>query len=265
MVDRETEVDFNTMITPETFLMGLRSPEIAEESSPGQFVMIRAGKGMDPLLRRPFSVAGIREDGLVLILYRVIGRGTKILAEVRKGERLPVMGPLGRGFQRPGEITRPILVAGGIGVAPLFFLAQALNRRDMEFMAGYGSSKEIIDTKQIFPAPPDITYSTDDGTLGHPGMVTDLLDKYLSQNRGEEKSFSIFACGPLPMLKRVAATAADRDIPLQVSLEAAMACGLGACQGCAVNVLSLEGGIHYYRVCSEGPVFPGNALDWSRL
>ena len=265
MIDRETEVDFNRMIAPKTFLMGLRSPEIAGESRPGQFVMIRAGKEMAPLLRRPFSLCGIREDGLVLILYRVIGRGTKILAEIRKGDRLPLMGPLGRGFQPPGERTRPLLIAGGIGVAPLFFLAQFLNRGDVEFMAGYGSSEEVIDTKQIFPVPPDITYSTDDGTLGHSGLVTDLLDEYLSQNRGEEKSISIFACGPLPMLKRVAATASERDVPLQVSLEAAMACGLGACQGCAVNASSREGGIHYYRVCSEGPVFPGNVLDWSRL
>ena len=125
MIEQHIEIVFNNRINSDTFLMGLRSPEIVKAARPGQFVMIRVRAGSDPLLRRPFSICGIRDD-LFLVLYRVVGQGTAIMAEIREGERLSVLGPLGVGFDVPKSEQVPLLVAGGIGIAPLFFLAQSM-------------------------------------------------------------------------------------------------------------------------------------------
>ncbi|MFH1351098.1 MAG: dihydroorotate dehydrogenase electron transfer subunit [Pseudomonadota bacterium] len=266
MIDQITEVAFNHKIAPDTFLMGLRSRDVKAWAKPGQFVMVRVREGVDPLLRRPFSVCGVREDGLLLILYRVVGMGTSIMAETREGERLWVLGPLGQGFELPKGDQTALLVAGGIGMAPLFFLAQALKTRNnpFQFMVGFRSSTEIIPIGQVVGHPIELSIATDDGTEGHAGPVTDLLTEYLDQHERDIGSVSVYTCGPLPMLKKVAALVADRNIPCQVSLEAAMACGLGACQGCAVKSSHAEKR-DYYHVCKDGPVFPVQNIEWKDI
>ena len=264
MFEQYVEIVFNKKIISGTFLLGFRSEEIVTTAKPGQFVMIRVRSGVAPLLRRPFSISGTEGDDLFFILYRVVGPGTAIMAETKKGERLSVLGPLGKGFEIPKNNQIPLLVAGGIGVAPLIFLAQTVKSRPVQFMMGFGSASEIIAIDWMGRLPVDVSIATDDGTSGHAGPVTDLLEAYLRQNRGLKDSLSVFTCGPGPMLKKLAALTIDHDIPCQVSMEAAMACGLGACQGCAVKASSDEKRA-YFHVCKEGPVFPVQAIDWKNL
>ena len=261
MIEEHAEIAFNQRMNSNIWLMGLMSPGIAREARPGQFVMIRVRSGMDPLLRRPFSVCAVRDD-LFLVLYRVIGQGTSIMAEeLRERDRLPVLGPLGRGFELPRERKNILLVGGGIGVAPLVFLAETTKDRDLCFMMGFGSASGIITTEKVLSASVPIAISTDDGTAGHHGPVTDLLEQYVNQQGAQTGSVGVFACGPKPMLKKVAAMTTSLRVPCQVSLEASMACGLGACQGCAVKAAKEEER-SYYHVCRDGPVFQAQAIDW---
>ncbi|MFH1489421.1 MAG: dihydroorotate dehydrogenase electron transfer subunit [Pseudomonadota bacterium] len=261
MIEASAKIVFNREVNPETFLMGLKSAAIAREARPGQFVMVRVGSGMDPLLRRPFSVFGIEGD-IFLILYRVVGRGTAVMADCREGERLSVLGPLGRGFEMPDAGFNALLVGGGMGVAPLFFLARKLGKG--KFMMGFGTSREVIRPDLKGALQVDVSIATDDGTEGHPGFVTDLLEDALGKTPREKADLQIFACGPMAMLKKVAAKAMHHDIPCQASLEASMACGLGACQGCAVPASPREKKA-YFHVCQDGPVFPADRLDWDKL
>ncbi len=263
MIDQVSEIVFNKRVATDTFFIGLRSPQIAAEARPGQFVMIKVGQGIDPLLRRPFSICGIREDDLVLILYRVVGRGTTIMCDAREGESLSVLGPLGSGFEMPHKGESPILTAGGMGIAPLIFLASIMGPGSFTFLAGFGSAEEIAATDEIGLSGLDLSLSTDDGSAGHRGLVTELLEDHLAGFNGNINP-AVFACGPLPMLKEVAAITLDKHVPCQVSLEASMACGLGACQGCAIR-RSSEQGMAYYHVCQDGPVFDVKSLDWEAL
>lgn len=265
MIDQYIEILFNREIKPDIFQMGFRSPHIASESRPGQFVMVRVNEGIEPLLRRPFSICGIHNGDTICILYKIVGHGTEILSGKKAGEQLSVMGPLGQGFSLSGENKKALLVAGGIGIAPIYFLAGALKDKPMEFMAGFGSSRDIFPHEQLTRQPISISVATDDGSEGYSGMVTDLLDEYLDRSIRRKEAVIIYACGPLSMLKKVSSIASDRKITCQVSLEALMACGLGACQGCAVKTLSQDNQTTYSHVCKDGPVFLSHAIDWSKI
>ena len=182
------------------------------------------------------------------------------MSKARTGEKLSVLGPLGIGFMPPGTGQRAIFVAGGIGIAPLIFLAREIRERIEVFLAGYGTAEEIVGLDGL----PDLglALATDDGTCGHKGPVTDLLQARLESPARDQRM--VFACGPLPMLKRVAAITLARNIPCQVSLEGSMACGLGACQGCAIRGLSGQKPA-YLHVCHDGPVFDVKSIDWKVL
>jgi dihydroorotate dehydrogenase electron transfer subunit len=262
MIDQKSEIIFNKEVSPDTFVMGLRSRDIVSQAIPGQFVMIRVASSSDPLLRRPVSICNTREKDIFFILYRVVGRGTSMLSGAKKGERLSVLGPLGRGFVLPRNGQKCLLAAGGIGIAPLIFLAQALENHDMAFLVGYPSVRELVPLKEVGLTRTDISVATDDGSLGHKGPVTELLECYMLHH--DKGLLMIFACGPLPMLKRVAELTVGRGVSCQVSLETNMACGLGACQGCAVKAGS-QAHQTYYHVCQDGPVFDVRALDWKYL
>jgi len=257
MFEESTEVVFNKEVARNTFFMGFRSDSMANESRPGQFVMMQVRSGIEPLLRRPFSICGVNGD-VLLILYRVVGQGTAILSEKKSGDLLRVLGPLGRGFESPGEAVQPILVAGGMGIAPLIFLSLTLTRKDQQFLAGYGRSSEVVPLDQLGIRGLSPAIATEDGSQGHHGRVTGLLESFLSV---KEKPSVIFTCGPLPMLKAVARIALDKNIPCRVSLESHMACGVGACQGCAVKKVP-DSNKPYAHVCQDGPVFDAKTLDW---
>jgi dihydroorotate dehydrogenase electron transfer subunit len=264
MTEEPTELIFNREVASDVFLMGLRSSSIVKTASAGQFVMIRVRDGIDPLLRRPFSVCGVLDDDIVLILYRIVGHGTSLMTELKAGQKLSVLGPLGCGFKLPKKEAIPVLIAGGMGIAPLFYLAQSLKRQDLKFMAGFSTSKEIVTGDFIGGIDLKMSISTDDGTEGHHGMVTDLLNEYLRIHYRTRDMVSLFACGPIPMLRAVTDIATQENLKCSVSMEAHMACGLGACQGCAVKASSMEKR-EYVHVCKDGPVFSVDEIDWESL
>lgn len=263
MFEQSTEIESNRQITSDTWLMGLKSPDIAGAAKPGQFIMVRVREALAPLLRRPFSICGIRED-IVLVLYRIVGEGTRLMTGAGKGDRVAVLGPLGRGFSMPVKNEKALLVGGGIGVAPLFFLAQVLNGYDLSFMAGFPTANEIVTPEQVGLPPVDLSIATDDGSRGHGGFVTDLLEQVIETHGDLKSSLRIISCGPKAMLGKVVASAMKRGMACEVSLESHMACGLGACQGCAVPAAG-GGRRPYYHVCQDGPVFPAEAVHWKEL
>lgn len=232
----------------------LAAPHIAAHCQPGQFIMVACASCLDPLLRRPFSIHRRLGSDQIQILFRVIGRGTSLLSQLKPGQSLSLIGPLGQGFRviADGPVC---LIGGGIGIAPLLFLADHLQTayRDCIVVLGSRTGSELLQVAQAFKKLGcQVKIATDDGTLGHHGLVTDLLDPLLSGMK------QCYACGPHLMMARVAALC--HDIPCQVSLEAHMACGLGACLGCTVH-----GADNRYRhVCKHGPVFNAKEIAWNR-
>ncbi len=260
MIEQDAIVEFNQRVALDTFLIRFRALKMAEAARPGQFVMIRAGNAQDPLLRRPFSICRVQGHKMQ-VLYRVVGRGTRALSEKRAGEFLSVVGPLGRGFRFPGRKRQVILTGGGMGIAPLAFAAQSVRPRHHRFLVGFGSAEQMMDTRLLgLNRQINMVLATEDGSAGQKGLVTELLENELAVS----KRATVFACGPTAMLKAVAAMTSRWNTPCQVSLESAMACGLGACQGCAVTAAPGKGR-SYWHVCQDGPVFDADDLDWEAL
>ena len=236
--------------------MGLACAEGFDAARPGQFIMVRTANDATPLLRRPFSLLGlIREKDRVTgieILFKVVGKGTDRLSRYREGDRLSVIGPLGNTFLVPDACRQLILVAGGVGVPPIRFLAQTLLEQEgglsrcMVFLGGRTKDDLVCITEFDLPGFL-LDVSTDDGTQGNHGIVTRSLEKALDAGPAD----LICACGPVGMLKAVSAIALARSIPCQVSIEAMMACGMGACLGCAVSVNDDDA--HYRHACVDGP------------
>ncbi len=267
MSECEAEITGNRGIAPGVYLMTLRAPSVAGQAHPGQFVMIRVQAGLDPLLRRPFSVCGRFEDDEFGVLYKVVGRGTTLLSKKRSGECVQVLGPLGNGFQID-VASRPLwLVGGGMGTAPLLFLAQTLLERGkngFSFLTGFSGQEDVLLPGAILPWNVATDIATDDGTIGYAGPVTELLKSRMTAVAETKGPGTICACGPSAMLQQVAALAEAAGAVCRVSLEATMACGMGVCLGCTVPGVPGERR-PYLRVCTEGPVFPAEAVDWNRM
>lgn len=261
MDDRSLEIVFNRGVGRDLFLMGLRSAEVVAEARPGQFVMVRVGDGSDPLLRRPFSICGCRNGELFLILYKKLGKGTAIMSGLKGGDRMGVLGPLGKGFGTPPKGALSFLVGGGVGIAPLLFLAERFGAKDMVLVTGARTASEVISPKHL-DMDVELLVATDDGTSGYKGTAVDLFKISLMET--PERRKTVFACGPLPMLKGLWALARAENLPCEVSLEASMACGLGACQGCAVRAAKGQP-VPYSLVCRDGPVFEASTLNWEAL
>lgn len=254
---QEAEIVRNFEVKNDFYIIEIHTPEIARLSLPGQFIMISLSQeSMDPLLPRAFSMARRTRDTLVFI-YKVIGRGTGILAGKRPGDRLHIWGPLGNGFIL--EQGEPVLIGGGTGIAPLIDFGEELDRAgtgftlvcggrtegDLKFMdefrgAGSGGDGEGN-------AAADYVPYTEDGSLGERGYVTEFIE-----NGGLNKKSVIYSCGPLGMLRRVGSLAEERGLKCYLSIETPMACGLGTCLGCAVP---MRNGGGYFKACTDGPVF----------
>ncbi len=260
MIDQSAKILTNEKVADNTFLLTFQSVEIAERAEPGQFVMVQVSDGLEPLLRRPFSVCSVEPEGVVVLLYKKVGTGTRILSQAGPGAEIRVLGPLGKGFKLPGPTVLPVLISGGIGAAPLIFLARSIENRGFIWFAGYRSATEIAPFSRLGVSVENISIATEDGGAGRKCLVTELLESFLST---PSEPLGIFSCGPAAMLKQVAATAERHRIAAQVSVETAMACGIGACQGCTVAA-SRAGG-RYRRVCVDGPVFDSADIDWSML
>ncbi len=244
-------------LSPDVFRLTLESLEIASRAKPGQFVMVRAGNGKDPLLRRPFSISQTSNGKYFQILFKVVGRGTSMLAHCREGEFLSVLGPLGNGFQYNCQADN-CLVGGGMGIAPLLFLGKSMLQnctvKPPTIVLGARNNEELAPLIKDFKDLGLSVYpATDDGSLGMHGLVTDVL-KGLDLSPDCQMS----VCGPGPMMTAVHFFCKERGISCQASMETAMACGMGACLGCIVPLA--KGG--YGHACTDGPVFDTKELLW---
>jgi len=268
-------------ILPGQWLQSFHAPELASGSRAGQFVHVRTGDYSGLVLRRPFSInTADPATGIVSLHFRMVGRGTEWLAGVREGERLDMLGPLGRPFEVDPRSHHLLLVAGGMGMAGLRMLAGEAVRDGRQVTILFGAlSASYVYPSSLLPDEVEYVVATDDGSLGHHGLVTELLPGY------EAWADQAFACGPYLMLARLAqlaagrrarmgvarlgrkrgagksdqpgSTAARRKSFLQVSMEQTMGCAVGACLGCVV--LGVDGPL---RVCREGPVFAADEIAW---
>jgi len=217
-------------------------PGLPLKSEPGQFVNVRVSETHYPLLRRPFSICDSEKDTISL-LFNLMGEGTRMLAHLKEGDKINLLGPLGNGFRINNSVKKHIFVAGGMGVAPFPFLKRKLDGKISTFLGGR-SSKEIIEL-----GLPNTEIATDDGSLGFKGNVIELMESRLSPD--DLNAAVIYGCGPTAMLRALKKFSIKNDAVCQVSTECAMACGFGICQGCPTE--STEGG--YKLVCKDGPVF----------
>jgi dihydroorotate dehydrogenase electron transfer subunit len=254
MIECQVTVRENRHLGDGFFLLNLAAPEVAGQAQPGQFVMLAAGGGQDPLLKRPFGILDAQGDALSL-LYEVVGRGTQLLSEVAPGRCLGMVGPLGNGFPMTTE-KRILMLAGGRGFAPLFLAARLMAAHNEVFFR-YGARSaaqlKLADWLEEIPLS-EVTLFTEDGSAGNRGRVGDGLLEALTRNRID----LTLSCGPDAMLKALAGVLRGADGLHYGSFEALMGCGIGICHSC---VLAMKDG-SYKKVCADGPVFPMEAVAW---
>ena len=230
----------------DVYRMVLSAPEIAKVIKPGQFLQLKTGRLMDQLLRRPISIADADANkGTLQLIYRVLGEGTKYLAELSKGAEIDILGPLGNGFTLQGK--RPLAVGGGMGIAPLLYLVKNFCPTPVEVLLAGREAKELFWTDLFAASCHAVHVTTDDGSMGRKGNALALLPELLATGQYD----IVYTCGPDPMMKAVAAEAARHNLPCQVSLERYMACGIGACLSCSCGA---KDGTRK-KVCKDGPVF----------
>lgn len=283
----DAKVTKQEKIAPGHYRLSLLAPDIAAAARPGQFLQVRCGNTLDPFLRRPLSIHAVdRENGAVALFYRVAGRGTALLAEKEQGELVSLLGPLGRGFSLPESRARVAVVAGGIGIAPLYFLLLelAVNGVSADVFLGAATAGQLFFTKEIKGLGHRVNPATDDGSAGYHGLVTDLFMEsvphtgplqpqwevrevtvngpFVESITNNHKYAMIYGCGPGGMLRRLAEIIKESGVSGELSLEERMGCGVGACLSC---VCQTGGGdnFQYRRVCTEGPVFPAEEVVWA--
>ncbi len=235
-------------VSQNIFLLSFVAPEIAGSVRPGQFVNIKVEDGLSPLLRRPFSIHRVETD-CVEILFEVVGKGTGILSRKRPGDSLDILGPLGVPFTTDSpNFSTALLVGGGLGVAPLPLTIEFLRRSGKKIVTFLGARSAAMLVEAHLE---NVSVATDDGSKGFEGNVVELLKETLAG--GDLPLPKIFGCGPTAMLRALSAFALDHGIPAEVSLEGPMACGMGICQGCPVELKGDQKS--YALMCKEGPVF----------
>jgi dihydroorotate dehydrogenase electron transfer subunit len=263
------EILKNEEIQEDCFLMKVKIAPSFKNPFPGQFVMIRIAGLNDPFLSRPISIYSFsrgKNFNSIELLYRVVGKGTQILAGLIEGSQVEINGPLGIGFDISAVRENVVFIAGGIGIAPLSLLIDNLCREDnyspsaMNIYLGFKEVSAVVGLDKLKKLCRNITVCTDDGTLGEKGFVTQVFQsdmKHFTQD-----NTSIYACGPKEMLKSLAKILNKSKFDCQVSLEERMACGTGACVGCAVAIKDKKGIFCYKRVCADGPVFNLRNIIW---
>jgi dihydroorotate dehydrogenase electron transfer subunit len=288
VAQRTVAVVENVEIARQTFRIRLDDPAMARAIEPGQFLMIRTGRGTDPLLGRPFALYDVARDAqgepvAVDVVYLVVGRGTEALSQVRGGDRVTVWGPLGHGFG-PAPEGPVVFVAGGIGQTPFLALGRSWLGRASYGQNGVGASVPApapaervsratsavllygVRTSALAAGVEDferagipVELATDDGTAGHHGFVTELLERRLAHGPRPAK---VVGCGPAPMLAALTRLVERYGVPCDLSLENHMACGFGACFSCVAPIRQADGSVDLRRVCVEGPVFPAAQVAW---
>lgn len=241
----------NEAINANVKRMVIEAPQIAKLAQPGQFVHVKKTDSVN-FLRRPFSIADAdNENGTITLIYRIVGKGTAEYAKMSVGEEFSILGPIGNGFEL--KSGRPLLIGGGVGIAPLIYLSRKLENEKPILLIGGKNKDEVFWEKYLQEFADKIYITTDDGSVGFKGFTIQLLPQILAENKIEH----IYTCGPNIMMEGVAKLAHEKNIDCQVSLEKRMACGIGVCLGC-----TFEGKLTQKRrkVCTEGPVFPSKEV-----
>lgn len=263
-IQQKARVLWNRQVAPDCFKLGLACKGYAA-AMPGQFVMLQVSDQHKPLLRRPFSIHGLLTenggpaDGIEL-LYKVVGTGTRILSKIPEDQALDILGPLGNTFLQEPPGPRIFLVGGGIGVPPLVFLAKALKTRGLDMsrfhmFLGGRTKADLLCREDFLALGMAVHVTTDDGSEGDQCLITHPVEQEAENTPPD----IIYACGPLPMLSCLAGISRAKGIRCQISIESMMACGIGACLGCAVE--KSGDGDTYFHVCKDGPVFEANQVQ----
>lgn len=240
-------------IAPGIFKMTLKSSYIAENAVPGQFVNVKCSEGINALLRRPISICSVdTEEKTVTICFQIKGIGTEYLSKKKTGEKVDIIGPLGNPFKISDEYGKIAVVGGGIGIFPLLHVLNESKKASKSAFLGFRNRDYVVMEDRFKRAADELFVSTDDGSYGYKGLVTDLLVKELENSQYD----MIYACGPMPMIKGVVGIANRYGVKCQISLEQRMGCGIGACLVCACKTRAqTPEGWEYSHVCKDGPVF----------
>ncbi len=243
-------------LSADVWRMVLASERLATGAKPGQFLNIRCGDSLEAYLRRPISVCDVHPgDNTVDIVFQVKGAGTERLARLRAGDTADVMGPLGSSFQPVAPGGRMVVVGGGIGTFPLLYLLRSMPDVERTALLGFRNRDAVVLEDAFAGQCEHLEIATDDGSYGTHGFVTSLLARRLEQGPVN----GVYVCGPMPMMKAAVDLCVARDVPVQVSMEQRMGCGVGACLVCACKKKQGESEI-YTHVCKEGPVFNGRDI-----
>lgn len=257
----QTKIIGQRLIAADHYEMILSAHPVLERTQPGQFLnfAVSSTGSYDPLLRRPFSLHRRFANGDCSIVYRVVGRGTGALARLQPGDTVDVLGPLGRGFTHIEGSKRPVLVGGGVGVPPVLFWAQQglAEYTEVKALLGFGTASLAFGQSEFEELGIEAQVATVDGTLGHKGFVTELLEPLLTAGEVD----GVYACGPKPMLAAVASLTEAAGIPAQFAFEEVMGCGVGVCLSCVIPIRTADG-VVYQRVCREGPVFSADEVSF---
>jgi dihydroorotate dehydrogenase electron transfer subunit len=263
------EILSNEEIQKEYFLMKVKLDFRFDNPLPGQFVMIRIAGLNDPFLSRPISIYSFSREKnscAIELLYRVVGKGTEIFAGLIKSSQVEIHGPLGGSFEMPADKKQIIFIAGGIGIAPLSLLAEYLGRNgclskeSMSFYLGAQKADAIVGLDKLQKLCYNIYVCTDDGSVGCKTLVTEAFQKDMKKYSAADTM--IYACGPKAMVKALSKILNGTKFQCQASLEERMACGTGACMGCAVAIRDKQGNLAYKRVCADGPIFDIRHIIW---
>jgi dihydroorotate dehydrogenase electron transfer subunit len=277
MLDIKVKVKDIRELGSDSYLLTLNSPEQARLVRPGQFIMLKCVEDADdnPILRRPFTIFNISRQarsgkpaGLELLI-KDVGYGTHRLVRTRPGHFLDCLGPQGRGFQISADMRNRleygIMIAGGVGIAPLYLLAQNLRAQNVKPVLFYGGANvsDLVLREYFERLNIEIHYATEDGSFGERGLVTQPAAQFLRAHG--HKNIRIYACGPWGMMKASHLLAIQYNLQCEVSLEARMGCSLGACLGCVVRSQDHYGEEQYLRVCQDGPVMNSRLIDWDTV
>ncbi len=256
----EATISRHEATTGDYRLLVMKAPEVAAKARPGQFIHLRVPNLWQAALRRPFSICQADGD-FVQILYKTVGVGTNALSRIPVGTSVNLLGPLGNGFPTRIENRMPVLVGGGYGVAPLLFLAKRLPRTGLLF-AGGRTAGDLLLQQEFTALGWDVRLTTEDGSSGQKGRVTDALDLWaLSADPARSECF---ACGPDGMLRAVGDRVQAWGCRGWISLDKHMGCGIGACLACVQTLRRKDGSVYKGRVCRDGPVFAANEIVWER-
>ena len=250
----ESEIISNVRLKSDYFKVVFYAPHIVNDVKPGQFVHVQINSLRDKLLRRPFSICDTSADGSLTVVYKIVGEGTKVLADLKPGTVCDLMGPLGNPYSIPKDDEYPVIAAGGYGAAATYILAKESNHKGI-LLIGARTKEDLILVEDYKKLGFDVKIATEDGSSGVKGFVTLLLEEYLKNN--DRMKYRYYGCGPNPMMVAMAGLVEKHNTKAELSLDHAMCCGVGACYACVVKIKDSEtqDGWKYVRTCREGPVF----------